>query len=322
MIVRRNIIKAVSAAMFVCLISAALASCGVTAQGTPSGATETASPVATPSETMLPSPTETATATETPEATATETTEPAQNLEEVDFQNVHFDYDSSVLGSATPREVPEERPENAPAFAMTPKHIEVGFPDFPVTENTFGPAVRVYRMSDYQALAPELVDREVKYLKILLESRPDLSIVFPLSGVLQGGEPDQGYGPNPPFLPLVNAASDMRVKMEYIDFQNGNGIRYVTHFGQGPSPIEKEGVFYTYQGLTNDGQYWVSATFPVGSSAAYPVPPTGGENNLDQIQSFNRDVAAMFDQLDPQSYIPSLVDLDNLIRSIRVDAAQ
>ena len=52
-------------------------------------------------------------------------------------------------------------------------------------------------------------------------------------------------------------------KPEYLKFENGSGVRYLTMYGQGFAPINNHDLFYSFQGLTADGRYWVSVIMPV-----------------------------------------------------------
>lgn len=39
-----------------------------------------------------------------------------------------------------------------------------------------------------------------------------------------------------PFLPLFNAQQAMHAHVQYLDFQSGQGLRYLTQYDQAPSP--------------------------------------------------------------------------------------
>ena len=46
----------------------------------------------------------------------------------------------------------------------------------------------------------------------------------------------------------------MHSQVQYLDFKNGTGVRYLTQFDQGILPINNYELVYTYQGLTSDGK--------------------------------------------------------------------
>lgn len=76
-----------------------------------------------------------------------------------------------------------------------------------------------------------------------------------------------------PFLPLFNAHQVMHTSLQYLDFKNGTGLRYLTWFSQGIMPINNYELIYTNQGLTSDGKYYVAAVLPV----THPNLPSDGK---------------------------------------------
>jgi hypothetical protein len=77
-----------------------------------------------------------------------------------------------------------------------------------------------------------------------------------------------------PLLPPVNAAQQFVAQVEYLEFGNGAGVRYLTALSQGLDPVANDRIFYTFQGLTADGAAYVAAFFPV---AAADLPATAAE---------------------------------------------
>jgi hypothetical protein len=124
-----------------------------------------------------------------------------------------------------------------------------------------------------------------------------------------------------PFMPVEDTVRTLRARVGYLDFQNGNGIHYLTGGGFA-NPITNMNFFYTYQGLTADGKYYVAAILPI----AHPsLPPDDGQIPAD-VQSaassdFNAYIANLTQQLeaaDPASFTPNLDRLDDLIKSLSV----
>jgi hypothetical protein len=126
---------------------------------------------------------------------------------------------------------------------------------------------------------------------------------------------------NMPFLPLVNAKQVMHAHIQYLDFKNGQGVRYLTEFSQGIVPINNYELIYTYQGLTSDGQYYVAAVLPVN----HPSLPADGKVTGKEPPEFNTDyptyLANVARALDPQAantYTPDLTQLDAMMRSLEI----
>lgn len=63
---------------------------------------------------------------------------------------------------------------------------------------------------------------------------------------------------NPPQIPVLsqNIEPLFREELQYLSFTNGEGVRYLTSFIEGET-------LYSFQGLSNDDNYFISALFPV-----------------------------------------------------------
>jgi len=100
-------------------------------------------------------------------------------------------------------------------------------------------------------------------------------MVAALQALIAGGPSgDKGLA----FLPIINAAQEFHAQYRVISFVSGNGIRYLTQFSQYFDPINNHEVFYSYQGLTADGKYWISAILPISNQllpADSKNPPNG-----------------------------------------------
>ncbi len=123
-----------------------------------------------------------------------------------------------------------------------------------------------------------------------------------------------------PFLPLFNAAQVMHSKVAFLEFENGSGVRFLTQFDQAPIPINNFELIYTFQGLTNDGKYYIAAIFPI----THPDLPD--DNMVDSSQEFDPEAfsAQMSESVmnlgnfSDKDFSPTLIDLDAVIKSINV----
>lgn len=170
-------------------------------------------------------------------------------------------FDARPLGpTATVRQLPaERRVEDTPDF-FPPARVQVRFGP----QN--GQAVRelnVYPMAGLLAQYPGMRDgvrTEIGSLRALLRARP--------------GQP-QLLGPLP-FLPLIPADQVLNGAMKYVNFPGGHGVRYLVAFSQEVAPVTRAQVFYTFQGMTDDGRYYVSLQYDV-SLRELPVQDTTPE---------------------------------------------
>ncbi len=258
-----------------------------------SNATETLSPPAT--ETTIA-------ATDTPEPSATIAPSATVSMPDVSFQGITFNYDNSLFSSARGTVVQAVNQQDSAPWDQSPQHIEFSFDQY-ILQGTFHtPQIFVFPVNDFIQIQPASAD-VINLLKSLNQDHPN-------------PPPD-----HLPFLPFWNAGPMIHTNIEYIQFQNGSGVRYLTQYGQDVSPISNQRFFYTFQGMTSDGSRYISAIFPVNNPV---LPPTSDlpsdsynqftENYLTYIQ----DLKNQLDAQPPESFTPSLTLLDDLVKSIQV----
>ena len=129
-----------------------------------------------------------------------------------------------------------------------------------------------------------------------------------------------------PFLPNLGAGQQFYSNAIPISFQNGKGIRYLTQYVQNTAPVTNGGLFYTFQGLTDDGMTYISLTLPVDHpdlpadwddffSTANITYETLEENYLDYIMQ----VTDYIHETDDNLFMPSLKMLDEIVMSLHVE---
>lgn len=128
-------------------------------------------------------------------------------------------------------------------------------------------------------------------------------------------------GERMPFLPLFNAAQIMHTQVKFLDFANGKGVRFLTQFDQAPLPINNHELFYTFQGLSNDGKFYLAAVLPV-THASLPADEQVNTTDMDAYMSSFRskmnETIASLEQQPASSFIPDLGKLDAMIQSIEI----
>ena len=132
--------------------------------------------------------------------------------------------------------------ENGPIWEVLPEYTRLILQGYPITSHLLKPQIFIYPVDALAAANPG-AGQIVSSLKTLIQSPQEV--------------------PNMPFLPLLNAQQVMHANIQYLDFKNGKGLRYLTQFDQAPIPINNHELIYTYQGLTSDGKYYVAAVLPV-----------------------------------------------------------
>ncbi len=127
--------------------------------------------------------------------------------------------------------------------------------------------------------------------------------------------------PDLPFLPLYNAAQVMHTHLQYLDFGTGHGLRYLTEFSQNFMPVNNYDLIYTYQGLTDDGKYYVAAVLPVNHPSLPADEEVTGNEPPEFTGAFGAYVANVVATLNAQaadSFTPDLTRLDAMMGSLEI----
>ncbi|MGQ0760761.1 MAG: hypothetical protein ACT4OT_01900 [Acidobacteriota bacterium] len=174
------------------------------------------------------------------------------------------------------------------------------------------------------------LDEEVRVLRALLERRPDLTNAksfirrtrdphFPTMG--------NDY-PQMPFLPMWEATQAFVAHLKYINFKNGKGVFFLTQWNTETSQVTNDGLEYAFQGITDDGRYWIYAEFAVTA----PGLPRDSDSEVvawnekkhlvlhrsEKYQTYLRPVIAKLEALDASQFQPKLGLLEQLIQSLEV----
>ncbi len=197
-------------------------------------------------------------------------------------------------------------PSNSGWWEVAPEHLEFTLTGYQVQDKALEPQLFVYPVDEYSTLNTQAADQIQK-----------------LKAVLAGGALTKDALPSW----MVNAGQIFTAKPQVIPFQSGRGVRFLTQYDQYPAPVNNRELVYHFQGLTDDGKYYVVAVLPVTSSilaeedkpeATVPsegVPlPAGGMPDQAYYDAVTRALDAMYED----SFNPSLFQLDALIQSITV----
>lgn len=210
--------------------------------------------------------------------------------------DITLDY-SAVAQDVTVETVPAQ-PANG-AMPAGPEYRRLTLQGYPVANHLHKPQIFIYPAGDL-ASANENAGKMVTELQALLQT--------------------QQAGDQLPFLPLFNAAQVMHAQVQYLDFKSGKGVRFLTQFDQARLPINNYELFYTFQGLSSDGKYYIAAVLPVTN----PELPATSEVNEQQAEALNdfanylSGVVTLLNQQPADSFTPDLDKLDKLIGSIEV----
>jgi hypothetical protein len=181
-------------------------------------------------------------------------------------------------------------------------HTELTIQGYPLSHTQFPPQVLIYQIKRFSELLPKVIPHRVSNLK-----------TFIFKGTWSGGEL--------PFLPPLPMVQTFFSHEIVISFSGGQGVRFITDYNESSHPISNKTIFYTFQGLTDDGIYWVAITLPISSpilpdDADFRMPPDG--YSIEGYSSYVKDVKDTLEAQEPGSFFPTINSLDDLISSISV----
>lgn len=232
---------------------------------------------------------------------------------EVTFGSLTLVVPSGVANGASGSEYPRFDHEDASWWQKTPGHQQIMLGDYYVLQGKFHqPQIYVYPAQAYAELVPTAFESLHRLNNIL--SNPDAQIKV-----------DQL-----PAVPFLNAQPVFAANIKALSFQNGAGVRFLTQYAQYLAPVNNHELFYHFQGVTQDGAYYILAIFPITApglaatsekAAALPLGgiayPDMSNPNADWLGYYT----AATNQLNgtsPDTFTPSINQLDWLIQSIKI----
>jgi hypothetical protein len=216
---------------------------------------------------------------------------------------------------AAPLEGADEKPDG-----VYPEHVSftlVGLGGAPA-DSFHEPLIRVCPVDEYLkafSASPRYVkdaERTLNELRRLIRRRP---------AALKG---------NVPALPFADGTEVFHAHVRYLRFRGGSGVAFLTQGQQDEQLINNQHLSYEFRGLTDDGRYYVSATFPAGAPVAaatrdaashdgYTLPrEVGGARARRRYAAYVERVRSKLERLPPGQFAPSLRLYDELLSSLEI----
>ncbi len=270
-----------------------------TSTQTPVPPTKTGPRVSTNTRTATPFKSRTPTSESTTTGT-TATASPEADIK-VELGIIRFTIPAGLAKSATLETTTrEEWPAVNPSLGPFPEHWVVTLNGYAVNTTNIAPEIIIFHADEFAEFDSDIINALRQ-----LQSNPD------------------GPVPAGALMPRFNA------HIYILPSSNGVGVRYLSQFFMDYFPINNRDIFYYYVGLSKDGGYYISMRMPVNASflpadsnASTPLPAGGipfPENADDS--SFAEYVAKVSEKISnakPDDFKPSLLLLDDLARSIRI----
>ena len=189
---------------------------------------------------------------------------------------------------------------DSPYWLAAPAFRQVTLNGYPVANHAFTAQIFVYPVDEFKAANPAAAEI-ITNLQTMIGAPKEID---PL-----------------PFLPLINAKPIIHPQFQVLSFQNGQGFRCLTQLSQGITPINNLELIYTYQGLTQDGKYYVAAVLPVTHSSLPADGKMAGKELEDLASSYTQTLSAVTESLNQQSassFTPDLTRLDAMLSSLEI----
>ncbi len=266
----------------------------------------------------------------------------------VSYKGVSFNFDRSLASEVKSETIPASL-EGKPSD-IWPEHSGftlVGYPKSRTLPET-DPQIRVFEVAKFReaihhageemgkSLVPPTtedwapwVDEEVRVLRALPVKQPKSDELKGFLANARSSEQKLDNFPQMPFLPMWEASQAFFTRPQYLDFKSGRGVFFLTQWNVSEtSQVTNDGLEYAFQGMTDDGQYYVYAEF----SVAAPFLPNDNDPNVaawneknyvlpqnsKQYQDYLRPIVAKLQTLPADQFKPDLRLLEQLIASLEV----
>ena len=237
------------------------------------------------------------------------TSQPEATGISVSFQNVQFVIPEGLASGASSEVIPAADEASGGPWGVAPEYIEFVLMDYSPRDEFRPPVIRIYPAQEYAAVNSWAQSSLAKLQGILA------SPSMPLTNENLSTIPFNGA-----------AAQQYAAQAKIISFANGSGVRMTSQYAQFPGPILKDGSYYHYEGLTNDGKYMVAimvpVTLPIQATAENPsadgvVYPSDISDTI-ALDAYFQGVTDLLNAATPDSFQPNLNVLDALIQSIQI----
>ena len=223
----------------------------------------------------------------------------------VSYGNVTFTFTATLSDHVLARTVfGAPRDPNIPMFLNTSQRLEFTLNDFQYTATSRPMLLTVYKISDLEASDANYTPM-VAAMRTLLAQHTPLAVGVSLSTPIT-------------VIPVQNAGQAFHAQSRYFKFLNGTGVRFVTYYTQNPGPVDNQSLFYVYQGLTDDGLYYISALIPITTRSLGLLPTWQNPGDTATLNAYLTQVVQKVDTFGAKDFTPALDDLDAWIASIQV----
>jgi hypothetical protein len=220
---------------------------------------------------------------------------------------------SGLASGARGLQFPRAEGEEVPPWEVTPGHIQLKLEGYLLPGKFHQPQIYVYPALEYAEIYP-----------------PAFESIRRLDNILYTPSGPWLKADQLPVIPFFNAAQIFASNAQVIAFQNGQGVRFLTEYAQSAASVNNHDLFYHFQGVSRDGAYYIIAILPITapvlaetSDAGAPLPAGGvpypylADPNAD-MQAYYASITEVLTATPPESFFPTIGQLDALIQSMRI----
>lgn len=219
----------------------------------------------------------------------------------IQYNHIGFTVDASLATNANILNVPAD---SEMTFPPEPQHTVFRlYNALPVPESLYDSftVVTVYPIADmdgfeqYQAMAEDLSQ--------LLAERPELS----------------AYTESLAFMPIATHGQVLHTRTQYVETDNVKGISYVTAILAAAEPFLSDSFYYTFQGISTDGNYYISVVTHL-TTTLYPAEAEPVELSFyDEFDQYLVEATDLLNNAPLDAFSPALPSVESLIASLHIN---
>jgi len=239
--------------------------------------------------------------------------------QKVEFKDASFSYNPQIFGKVKSEEVAEyelqeetDRPDGvAPQHRLFTFDLSTPFSDTYIAVYPINDFPRMYAVNKASMKAEK---EEINNLRKVLE---DKNFRVRENQI--------------PYMPFIDASQAFQVKVKHFSFQSGKGILFLTHWNTQIEIIGNRQLRYVFEGLTNDGKYYVLAEMPASVAflpedaseefEGYKIPwgKLNDETEMKRFEEVKKEISKRLENLKPNEFAPNLNYFEEIISSLKIE---
>ncbi len=174
---------------------------------------------------------------------------------------------------------------------------------YPLQNQFHKPRIFALDLEEYMAMDPR-VTSSVDALKAILAAQDQ---PIPVDDKL-------------PFFPMFPANQVFHAQAKILRLHNGSGLRYLTMYSQAFLPVDNYNLFYTFQGISDDGKTYLIAILPIKASTLqeHESMPPDAQAFIDNFETYIGEVSSGLNALPAEQFTPNIEEIDRMIETIRL----